>query len=419
MSVGTLPVTAPVLLDEVEERSIHRRVATVWALLIFNVLAYSTQPTVFPISHRIGEVLTQGALGAAVVLALTVNRRLVVRPNVLLTLASILCCSSLAISLRGEVSHIGSDFRALRLIVFVFVLWLLTPWWGRRDLMLPRLYVRCLIVILASTVVGFLLSPHTAMAFGRYSGALWPIPPTQVAHYAAEVAGLTAVMWLAGIMRPRNAAVVFGAALIILVLTHTRTALIALLVAVCVASISLFAWKRRVRRVLIGGLIVLLVVGLALLPVLATWFTRGESSQELTDLSGRTVVWSALVHAPRTEAQVIFGFGMSNNGFDGLPIDNSWLAVYQDQGLFGDVLCGLMLLCLLILAAMRPRSPARAMAIFILVYCTIASFTETGLGEPSTYMLDLTVAASLLSADVFALVPRRRKDDQLQLAGSP
>ncbi len=416
MSVASLPLAVNVL-DEDEERLVGRRVTTIWGLLVFNVLAYSTQPTVFPISHRIGSILTQGALALAFVLALTVNRRLVVRPNLLLTLASILACSSLAVSIRGEVSRIGSDYRAGRLIVFVIVLWLLTPWWGRKDFLIPRFYVRCLVVILASTVIGFALSPHTALAFGRYSGALWPIPPTQVAHYAAEVAGLSGVMWLAGIMKPRNAAILFAGALGILVLTHTRTALIALLVALCVAALSLFAWKRRVRRVLIGALIVLLVVGLTLLPVFATWFTRGENSQELSDLSGRTLVWSALVTAPRTEAQIIFGFGMSNNGFNGLPIDNSWLAVYQDQGLFGDVICGLMLLSLMILAGLRPRSPARAMAIFILVYCTIASFTETGLGEPSTYMLDLAVAASLLSPDLSALLRRPRPDSELTLEG--
>ena len=44
---------------------------------------------------------------------------------------------------------------------------------------------------------------------------------------------------------------------------------------------------------------------------------------------------------------MIFGFGLSNNSFNGLPIDDSWLAVYQDQGIFGDVLSGLIMLSLL------------------------------------------------------------------------
>ena len=38
-----------------------------------------------------------------------------------------------------------------------------------------------------------------------------------------------------------------------------------------------------------------------------------------------------------------------------------------------------------------------AVAVFLVVYCTIASFTETGLGDASPYVLDLAVAASLLA----------------------
>ena len=144
-------------------------------------------------------------------------------------------------------------------------------------------------------------------------------------------------------------------------------------------------------------LVIALIAILMFLPALTHWFDRGQNSQELAAFTGRTAVWSALVHAPRTEPQILFGFGLSNNSFGGLPIDNSWFAVYQDQGLVGDVLTGLILLCLLITAALRPRGPARALALFLLVYCLIASFTETGLGQASTYLLDLTIAASLLA----------------------
>jgi hypothetical protein len=140
------------------------------------------------------------------------------------------------------------------------------------------------------------------------------------------------------------------------------------------------------------------LIGVAtFLPALSHWFTRGQTSQELTSLTGRTVEWSLVVNQPRTEAQVLFGHGLSNNGIQGLPIDNSWLAVYQDQGLVGDVLCGLIMLALLVAAATRPRGPARALALYLLVYCLLASLTETGLGGASAYLLDLTVAASLLA----------------------
>ncbi len=391
------PVQTRPVLDAATDRSLRRRVAIIWALLFVNVLEYISLPTVVTIPHTFGKLITQVALGGALVLALTVNRRLMVRPNALLVLASVAATSALMISIRGEVSRVGSDVRAGRLIAFVVVLWLLTPWWGRKDLMLPRIYLRCLVAVLATVVLGLAISPHRAFYEGRLDGDIWPIAPTQVGHYAAIVAGISAVMWLGGVMSKRTAGVLFFGGVTLLLLTHTRTALIAMLVAVFAASLSLFASRRRVRRVLVIGLVLLIGGTLTFLPAVTTWFSRGESTTEVSDLSGRTIVWSALLNEPRTSQQVLFGFGLSNGSFDGLSIDNSWLATYQDEGLFGDVIDGLMIASLLLLAAFRPRSPARAIAIFIVVYCLIASFTETGLGAASPYLLDLTIAASLLA----------------------
>jgi hypothetical protein len=38
----------------------------------------------------------------------------------------------------------------------------------------------------------------------------------------------------------------------------------------------------------------------------------------------------------------------------------------------------------------------RALALFLVVYCLVASFTETGFSDASTYLLELTLAASML-----------------------
>jgi hypothetical protein len=69
---------------------------------------------------------------------------------------------------------------------------------------------------------------------------------------------------------------------------------------------------------------------------------------------------------------------------------------YQDQGLFGVVGCAIILVYLLIAACLQSRSVRRALALFFVVYCLVASFTEDGITNPSTYLLDVTVAASLL-----------------------
>jgi hypothetical protein len=151
--------------------------------------------------------------------------------------------------------------------------------------------------------------------------------------------------------------------------------------------------------------IVLLVLAATLFaPQVSSWFHRGESAQQVGGLNGRTQVWHDLVNQPRSRFNEIFGMGLTNKSFRGLSIDNSWLATYQDQGLFGVVICAAVLIALLLIAATRPRGPCLAVAIFLIVYCLVASWTETGLGDVSSYVLDLAVAASLLAVPGDAVV---------------
>ncbi len=144
------------------------------------------------------------------------------------------------------------------------------------------------------------------------------------------------------------------------------------------------------------ALVVGALVALSFAPFLSHWFQRGESGQELSNFTGRTVVWTQVIHQPRSEVNTLFGYGMSNDGFNGLPIDSSWLAIYVDQGLVGDVIVGAAVLLLLLMALLAPRGPARAIALFLIVYCLIASYLETGLGTPSPYLLEMMAAISVL-----------------------
>jgi hypothetical protein len=129
---------------------------------------------------------------------------------------------------------------------------------------------------------------------------------------------------------------------------------------------------------------------------LLNWLARGEGTQELSDLTGRTEVWTPLLAFPRDRFQEIFGFGLSNDSFDGLPIDSNWLASYDAQGLFGVVICAAMLIFLLVVAYFQPRGVQRALALFLLTYCLVASVTEVGFTDASPYLLELALAASLL-----------------------
>ena len=73
------------------------------------------------------------------------------------------------------------------------------------------------------------------------------------------------------------------------------------------------------------------------------------------------------------------------------------MSIYQDQGIVGDVLVGAIFVLLLLTALFRARGPTRALALFLIVYCLIAGINESGLGGASPYLLDLTVAASLVT----------------------
>src|SRR5262249_53778703 len=67
--------------SEQSGRWLRRRVGIAWALLLLNVLTFypqtwSGQPLVVPIPAALGKLVTQGALPAALLAALSTNRRL-------------------------------------------------------------------------------------------------------------------------------------------------------------------------------------------------------------------------------------------------------------------------------------------------------------------------------------------------------
>ena len=376
------------------ERLVRRRVYLTWFLLYFNTLTFFPEVSFIPIPSSVGKGIAQASLGFALLCALSVNRKVLLRPNVLLGIVTVIVLGTVMTTLQPQ--HFGTVFRTVRFAGFVATLWLLTPWWGRRDMLLLRCHLTALSIALGSVIIGLAVSPGHALMQGRLSGALWPMQPTQVAHYAAVVIGLVVVLWFCGNLSTRTTAVVAVVAGAVLILTHTRTALVALIAGILIAGMSLIVAKPRVRKLFAAGGAIVAVAALTLSAFITTWLERGQSSQGLANLTGRTKVWGPLLAAPRDKFQEIFGFGLSNGSFKGLPIDSNWLASYQEQGLFGVVLCGTILVFLLVAAYFQPRGLRRALALFLVTYCLVASFTEVGFTDASPYLLDLAVAASLL-----------------------
>ena len=375
-----LPTTGRARTLVTSAGQIPRLLLLVWALLLFNVLAPSANPTLVPIPRSIAQALAQGSLVLALGFALLLNRRLVIRPNHLLVLLTGLAVMSLVASLHNEFVF-GSVYRGLRLLGFVACLWLLTPWWGRRDMVLLRAHRVCLWGALGTVVVGAVLAPGKAFSFqGRLSGALWPMPPPQVAHYAAVLFGTSVILWMCRVITGRHALLAVGVSTGVLVGTHTRTAIAGAVIGLAIASASLFLGHARVRRVSASTLLGLVAAVLLFAPQIVTWLARGQSAEDATQLTGRTKVWSDVFATPRPTLEQFFGSGLSNKSFHGLAIDSNWVATYLDQGWFGIVVEASFLLLLLLMAVTHVRGPRRAIALFLIVYCIVASFTETGLG---------------------------------------
>ena len=370
--------------------------ALVWAAQFLNVMAFAHSPTVVPIPDILGQLITQGALVGALALALLLNPKGVVRPHLYLVGFTVMAVVALSVSIHSEFFQ-GSTFRATRFLVFMAVLWLVSPWFGRRDMALLRCHRLCLGVVLVSVVLGAAASPGLAFSFdGRLTGVLWPIPATQVAHYAAIVFGTSALLWMCRVITGRWAMLGVAVSGAILVGTHTRTALIAMTVGLLVAGASLFLGNSRVRRTTLWGVLIVLTTLGVFAQQIHTWALRGQTAQEAGGFTGRTEVWSQVVHTPRPVIQDLVGSGMSNLSFNGLAIDSNWVGTYLDQGWWGIILDAALLIAMLVVAMTRGRSPQRAIALFLIMYCMFASITETGMSNPSPYLLDLAVAASLI-----------------------
>ncbi|MET7985004.1 O-antigen ligase domain-containing protein [Streptomyces sp. NPDC005281] len=373
-------------------------VGTVWGLLVLNTLGSAGAKTIVPLPRSLIQMVTMGALVTAFALALAVNVRLRVRTSAYLFLLTLLLVLSVISSVHLE-SGFGALFRCFRLTLFVGTLWLLSRWWDGGTTFV-RHHIRMYLAVLATVAAGLIASPGAALPDlygGRLVGALWPLTPPQIGQYAAVIIGLTVLLLMGRRTDRTSAAVVIVPSLVLLALTHTRTATLGLLVGLALAIGSLILTSAAARRFFTRSVAIGAVAAVGFASALQTWFLRGQSQENFSSLTGRAKVWHALLTAPRTTTEYLFGAGLGDKSFDGLPIDNSWLAVYNEQGVIGVGLVAAFIVVLGAVALLRPPSLPRACAIFLISYCAIASYTEAGLGDASPYLLHLAVAASLLA----------------------
>ncbi|KOU54019.1 hypothetical protein [Streptomyces sp. WM6378] len=383
-----------------------RTVGVVWGLLVLNTLGSAGARTIIPLPRSLIQLVTMGSLVGAFALALALNLRLRIQASAFLFLLTLLLVPSVISSAHLE-SGFGALFRCTRLALFVGTLWLLSRWWDGGPTFV-RHHIRMYFAVLASVAAGLVVSPGAAMPDlygGRLVGALWPLTPPQIGQYAAVITGLAVLLLLGRRTDRASAAVVIVPSLVLLALTHTRTATLGLLIGLALAIGSLVLSSAAARRFFTWTVLCATVAAVGFSSALQAWFLRGQSKENFSNLTGREKVWDALLAAPRTTSEQLFGVGLGDKSFGGLPIDNSWLAVYNEQGLTGIGLVAAIIIVLAGVALLRPPSLSRACAIFLISYCAIASYTEAGLGDASPYLLHLAVAASLLAAPAATAPP--------------
>lgn len=392
-----------------------RIVGTIWGLLILNTLGSAGAKTIVPLPRSLIQLVTMGALLTAFTLALALNLRLRIKASAFLLLLTLLLVPSVISSAHLQ-SGFGALFRCFRLTLFVSTLWLLSRWWND-GLTFVRHHIRMYFAVLGTVAAGLVVSPGAAMPDlygGRLVGALWPLTPPQIGQYAAVIIGLTVLLVLGRRTDRASATVIIVPSLILLALTHTRTATLGLFIGLALAIGSLVLTSAAARRFFSWTVLCAVVAAVGFASALQTWFLRGQDKENFSNLTGRAKVWDALLAAPRTTGEKVFGVGLGDKSFGGLPIDNSWLAVYNEQGLIGVSLVAAIIIVLAGIALLRPPSLQRACAIFLISYCAIASYTEAGLGDASPYLLHLAVAAALLASPAEAThlptpaVPRRQ-----------
>ena len=183
-------------------------------------------------------------------------------------------------------------------------------------------------------------------------------------------------------------------------LTRTRSGLA---LGLLILAIALLVRMRRkplssaaILACAVGGAILLLP---SLSPEIHSYFLRGQTSQQLDSLTGRTQIWSAAVHT--WHQHPVFGLGYYTGHRLGIPglqegqsnIDNTWLETLVDVGILGLVALALFALTGLnrLVRCRDITGDVRLWALAMAVYGLLISFINPTIQSPASTLVVLGV----------------------------
>jgi len=286
-------------------------------------------------------------------------------------------------------------------------------WLGGRPALFLRTHRAAHLLLGLVVVAGLAAAPSAAWTGqgsfgggGRLRGVFLPILPTRVGEIGAILVGLALIALAFHRMQHLPGSILASLGLSLIILSRTRTAAIALLVALFAAFC--LTRKYRLGRRALRTILLLVLLAIPLLVPIRSWVLRGQDSDQFSSFTGRTRAWSGVIEQQSSLSSIMLGNGLGNKAvlvrrgegdIDVLAIDNGWLSLFWETGLVGLILVLIAVIATVVAVFRAPTPYVRASAGFLVTYVVIASFTESGLSDLSSHTLHILVAAGAAYAD--------------------
>lgn len=248
-----------------------------------------------------------------------------------------------------------------------------------------RYFVRLLVVLVMIGLVG-----------SSYDGRFrWlGTHPGMVSGYLA-VGVILAAYGAPHVRYPRVHGLLIGALVLLVGLTRTRGTFAALVVAV---AATVFVRGRQLRPGLTIAVSGASIAVLAYWDTITAWLARGQATESLTSLTGRTDLWREVL----THGNSLFGSGFAAGRLGVLKYNelgtghNTWVELISGAGLVGAVLGGVLLAYLLVAAMKHRLVPESTLLVFLLVHgLTSESWALPGLMTSMLFFAAIRVDIAL------------------------